>query len=134
MRLPHDTMIAVADGENLHIFRSVGNEDRPRLQPAGHPAVDGTNHSSGNHHRSSSANPDEKQGAEDSYAAATAALLNQQAIGEAFEHAVVIAPPKTLGELRKHYHKAFSSKILKEIPKEMTGQMIDQIAAAIEHA
>ena len=134
MRLPHDTIVAVADGEKLHLFRVEGNEERPRLAPAGHPHVESSNHSGGARHHSSASNPDEKQDAEDMHAAATAKMLNEQAIGNAFEHAVVIAPPKMLGELRKHYHKALSSKILKEIPKDMTGQMADQIATAIEHA
>jgi protein required for attachment to host cells len=68
------------------------------------------------------------------FAAATAAMLNEQALANAFEHAVVIAPPKMLGELRKHFHKALEAKILKEIPKDLTGQSADQIAKTIEHA
>ena len=134
MRLPHDTMVAVADGEHLHIFRVEGNEDLPHLRAAGHPTVEGSNHSGGARHHSSAANPDEKQDAKDMYAAATAAMLNEQALANAFEHAVVIAPPKMLGELRKHFHKAFEAKILKEIPKDLTGQTSEQIAKAIEHA
>lgn len=134
MNLPHDTMIAVADGEKLHLFRVEGNESRPRLKAAGHPHVEGTNHSGGARHHSSAANPDEKQDAEDMFAAATADLLNQQALSNAFDHAVVIAPPKMLGELRKHYHKVLESRLMKEIPKDMTGQGIEQIAIALEHA
>ena len=134
MRLPHDTLIAVADGEKFHVFRTTGNEERPHLQPAGHPKVAGSNHSAGSRHISQAANPDEKQDAEDTFAAATAQWLNHEAIGNAFQHAVVIAPPKMLGELRKHYHKALEAKILKEIAKDMTGQGRDDIAAAIERA
>ena len=130
MHLPNDTMVAVADGEKFHLFRTTGND----LQPAGHPKVEGSNHSAGSRHVSQSANPDEKQGAEDAFAAATAQWLNREAMANAFEHAVVIAPPKMLGELRKHYHKALEAKILKEIPKDMTGQGRDHIAAAIERA
>ena len=134
MRLPHDTMVAVADGEKFHLFRTSGNDERPHLQPAGHPKVESANHSAGSRHLSQAANPDEKQGAEDTFAAATAQWLNHEALGNRFAHAVVIAPPKMLGELRKHYHKALEAKILKEIPKDMTGQGRDEIAAAIERA
>ncbi len=134
MRLPHDTMVAVADGEKLHLFRSEGNEEHPRLTPAGHPHVEGSNHAAGARHRSSAANPDEKQDGEDVFAAATAKMLNEQAMSNAFAHAVVIASPRMLGELRKHYHKSFQAKILKEIAKDMTGQHKDQIATAIAHA
>lgn len=134
MLLPNDTIVAVADGEKFHLFRAAGHETGRHLEPLGHPHVEGSNHSGGQHHKSSASNPDEKQDAEDMHAAATAEWLNRQAIGEKFTHAVVIAPPKMLGELRKHYHKSLESKIIKEIPKDMTGQSRDTITAAIEHA
>ena len=134
MRLPNDTMVAVADGEKFHLFRTTGNDERPNLQPAGHPKVASSNHSAGSRHLSQASNPDEKQDAQDMHAAAVAEFLNHQAMANGFEHALVIAPPKTLGELRKHYHKSLESKILKEIPKDMTGQGRDEIASAIERA
>ena len=134
MRLPPDTLVAVADGEKFHLFRSSGHDDTPKLEPAGHPKVESSNHSGGSRHVSQASNPDEKQGAEDTFAAATAEWLNHEALANRFEHAVVIAAPKMLGELRKHYHKALEAKILKEIPKDMTGQGRDVIAAAIERA
>ena len=134
MLLPHNTLVAVADGEKLHLFRTEGNEEHPRLTPAGHPQVGGSNHSGGSRHHSSAANPDEKQGGEDTFAAAVAKLLNEQAQGNVFEPAVIIAAPQMLGELRKHYHKALSAKLMGEIAKDMTGQMAEQIAKAIEHA
>ena len=98
------------------------------------PQIGGSNHSGGARHHSSAANPDEKQDAEDTFAAATADWLNRQAMANTFEHAVVIAPPKMLGELRKHYHKTLTAKLLKEIAKDLTGQSVEQIAAALEHA
>lgn len=134
MRLPNDTLVAVADGETLHLFRTAGNDDRPQLKSAGQPHVEGSNHSAGSRHKSSSANPDEGRDAKDMHAAAVAALLNKAAQANEFEHAVVIAPPKILGELRKHYHKAFEGKLLKEIHKDMAGQTSDVIAGALEAA
>ena len=68
------------------------------------------------------------------HAAAVAELLNKAAQRNEFEHAVVIAPAKMLGELRKHYHKTFESKLLKELHKDMTGQGSDGIADALEAA
>ena len=134
MLVPHDTMIAVADGEKLHLFRATGNDARPNIRPAGHPQVTGSNHSGGARHGSSAANPDEQQDAEDVYAAATVAMLNEAAQANTFDHAVVIAPPKMLGEMRKHYGKSFAAKLLKEIPKDMTGQMLEQIVTTLQHA
>lgn len=134
MLLPNNTIVAVADGEKFHLFRSSGHETGKHLEPLGHPHVEGSNHAGGVHHISKAANPDEKQDAKDMHAAATAEWLNEQAIANKFEHAVVIAPAKVLGELRKHYHKALESKILKEISKDLTGQSRDTITHAIEHA
>ncbi len=134
MRLPNDTLVAVADGEKFHLFRVAGNADVPVLQPAGHPHVEGSNHSGGQRHHSSSAEPDEGQDAQDMHAAATAEWLNREAMANKFEHAVVIAPAKMLGELRKHYHKTLAAKILTEISKDMTGQGKDVIAKAIGNA
>ena len=134
MILPPETLVAIADGEKFLLFRSTGNQQHNHLEPAGHPKVSGSNHSGGSRHGSSASNPDEKQDAEDMHAAATADWLNQEALGNRFEHAVIIAPPKMLGELRKHYHKVLEAKILKEISKDLTGQSRDAIAAAIEKA
>ena len=50
------------------------------------------------------------------------------------EELLVIAAPKTLGELRKHWHKDLESKLAGEIAKDLTGHSSDQIAAAIEKA
>ncbi len=134
MRLPNDTLVAVADGEKLHLFRTAGNEDRPKLKAAGQPHVESSNHSAGSRHKSSAANPHEGQDAQDMHAAAVAEFLNKAAQRNEFEHAVVIAPAKMLGELRKHYHKSFEGKLLKELHKDLTGQGSDVIADALEAA
>ena len=130
MNVPHDTIVAVADGEHLHLFRSHGEGDGAELKKLNDPKVDGSNHSGGSRHASSSANPDEKSDARGMFAAATAEYLNKLAMGNKIEHAVIIAPPKMLGELRKHYHKTLEAKLLKEIAKDLTGQN----AAAVETA
>lgn len=134
MHLPNDTIVAVADGEKFHLFRAQGNEEHRHLQALKDPHVEGSNHSGGARHGSSASNPDEKQDAEDMFAAATVEWLNRQAMGNKFEHAVIIAAPKMLGEMRKHYHKTLEAKILKEISKDLTGQPMDAIAKALEHA
>jgi len=46
----------------------------------------------------------------------------------------VIAPPKTLGELRKHYHKEVSSRITGELAKDLTGHPVPDIEKAIADA
>jgi hypothetical protein len=41
----------------------------------------------------------------DRFAAETAEMLKQRALRNEFESLIIVAPPRTLGELRKHYHK-----------------------------
>ncbi len=134
MDIPQDTIVAVADGEKLSLFRTSGRDAKPHLKPIDAATPTGSNHSGGSRHHSSASNPDEKTDGEDVFAAATAKWLNEQAIGNHFAHAIVIAAPRTLGELRKHYHKAFADKIVKEIAKDLTGQHISDIERALENA
>lgn len=71
---------------------------------------------------------------EDRFAAHAADLLKKRALARKFEHLVVIAPPKTLGEMRKHYHKEVSDRLIGELAKDLTGHPVDQIEHAIAAA
>ena len=121
MQLPKGTTVAVADGEKLSLFRNSGDEVHPKLTALTEPDVHTSNKGSGGRHHSSSANPDDKRLSEDSFASGIATLLNKQVLDGHIKELVVIADPKTLGELRKHYHAKLSSALLKEIPKDLTG-------------
>jgi len=68
------------------------------------------------------------------HGAAAAEWLNQKAIGGQIDEVLVIADPKTLGEMRQHYHTELRSKLAGEIDKTLTGLPIDKIEAAIEAA
>lgn len=134
MLIPHGAIVAVADGETVRLFRNSGNEGSPSLAGLSEPNVEGDSRDAGKRHRSSAANPDEKQTDEDTFAAATADLLNRKALGTPGVGFIVIAAPKTLGELRLHYHKEFQSRLLGEIAKEMTGSSVEEIQAALTRA
>ena len=47
---------------------------------------------------------------------------------------VIIAAPRALGEMRKHYHKVLSAKLLGEIAKDLTGHSIADVETAIAAA
>jgi protein required for attachment to host cells len=68
---------------------------------------------------------------EDKFAAETAAMLKDRALRNEFESLIIIAPPKTLGELRKHYHKEVAGRITAEISKDLTGHTVPQIEEAL---
>ena len=67
-------------------------------------------------------------------AVATAAWLNQEVLGRRIDDLVVVAAPKSLGELRKHYHKALQAKLLGELAKDLTGHSVADIEAALAKA
>ena len=68
---------------------------------------------------------------EDRFAAEAAALLKKRALVNDFEALIIIAPPRTLGELRKHYHVEVSKRLTGELGKDLTGHAIPDIEQAI---
>ena len=134
MQLPHGLVIAVVDGETLHLYSNAGDERHPKLIAFDLGSIEGDNKSSGSRHQSSSANPDESRQEEDSFAAAVASKLNKQVLEGHIAHLFIVATPKTLGELRKHYHKVLEQKLLGELAKDLTGHSISDIEAAVSNA
>lgn len=134
MQLPKGATVAVADGEKLNLFRNAGDEANPKLTALPPADISSDNKGSGGRHHSSSANPGESQLAEDGYSAGIAAYLNQQALTGKMSDLLVIAAPRTLGELRKHYHKALSATLVGEIAKDLTGHAVADVEKAIAAA
>ncbi len=130
MLLPHGTMIAVIDGSTFELYRNTGTEAEPELTSEDSPKLDGSNHSGGSHH-SSSGNPGGHQNDEDAHAIAAAEWLNQQVLGHKVTDLVVFAAPRTLGEIRKHYHKLTEQALLGEINKSMAGRQSSDLLAAL---
>ena len=54
-----------------------------------------------------------------------------RALQNDFEALAIVAPPRTLGEIRKKLHKEAERRIVCEIPKEMTRRPIPDIEALI---
>ena len=131
MQLAHGTIVAVADGEKFTLFRNSGTGGEPHLTAIGSPGVGAHGSDSGTRHHGGAANPSDRQLDEDGHAAATASILNKMALAGEIDALVVIAPPRTLGELRKHWHKALTAKIVAEVAKEMTGAPVAEVAAML---
>ena len=134
MKLPKNAVIAVADGETLNLYRNTGEESAPALTALPDADVDTTNKGSGGRHQSSSANPSDSQQDEDGFAAGIAALLNKRVLDGKIDNLVIVAAPRTLGELRKHYHKSLESKLVGEIAKDLTGHSIKDIEQTLAAA
>ncbi|MBJ7441739.1 MAG: host attachment protein [Sphingopyxis sp.] len=134
MKMPQDVTVAVADGERLNMFENSGDEGCPKLTALPDAPISSDNRGSGGRHQSSSANPSESQIAEDSFAAGTAAFLNKKVLDGKIKSLIVIAAPRTLGELRKHYHKALSAILVGEIAKDLTGHALPDLERTIAAA
>lgn len=134
MQLPKGATVAVADGEKLNLFRNTGDEANPKLTALPAADVVSDNKGSGARHQSSSANPDNSQAEEDSFSAGIADLLNRQVLDGKITDLVIIAAPRTLGELRQHYHKKLSATLVGEIAKDLTGHAVRDIEKTIAAA
>jgi protein required for attachment to host cells len=77
---------------------------------------------------------DYHQQEEDRFAAECADMLKRRALAHEFEKLIIVAPPKTLGELRKHYHKEVSSRLAGELAKDLTGHTVPDIETALKNA
>ena len=146
MQLTHDTVVLVADGRKMLFLRNEGDAEYPNLkvehaEEQSNPATgdqvtdrQGGASSTQGAARSSMDEADAHQVAEDRFAAEAADLLKRRALANEYEKLVVVAPPRTLGELRKHYHKEVSDRLIGELDKDLTGHPIDQIEKALAAA
>ena len=134
MLLPKGTTVAVADGEKFNLFRNTGDEANPALTAMQEVDVEMVNKGSGASHQNSSANPDGGQAAEDGFAGGIAEMLNKRVLDGEISDLVIIAAPRTLGELRKSYHKKLSDVLRGEISKDLTGHAVHDIEKAIAAA
>ena len=132
MLLPHATVIALAAGRIFDFWRKAENEAAPGRGALAPPKRDAHDKSAGARHYSSSGNPSGHQLDEDAHAAAVAAWLNGEVLGHRIEKLVVIAAPRTLGELRRHWHGQTSAALLAEVAKDLVGSKDDDVIAALK--
>lgn len=146
MHLPHNSVVLVADGRKMLFLRNEGDNDYPNLvvenaQEQDNPATrDQATDSAGRASSpqggvQSSVEPtDFHQIEEDRFAADAADFLKTGALKNKYDSLIVVAPPKTLGELRKHYHKEVTSRLKGELDKDLTGHPIKDIEKALQNA
>lgn len=139
MQLAHNAFIVVADGSKMLFFRNEGDGEFPNLivekkdvkhNPAHHEQASDTSGMAANTvggRGGSMEETDFHQLEEDRFAAETAEILKQRALRNEFDSLIVVAPPRTLGELRKHYHKEVEKRLIGEIAKDLTGHPVAEI-------
>lgn len=134
MILPNDAVVAVIDGKRAQLFRNTEHEPHIKLVEMPVPDLGTGKAGSGSRHRSSSANPDDRRQLEDDFAAAVADYLNREALADRIKQLVIIADPRTLGELRKHYHDVLAARLIGQLAKNLSGRPPEVIQAAIVDA
>ena len=134
MILNNGTLVAVTDGERLRLFHNKGHEPHLELVEIEDSVLEVARAGSGGRHRSSTANPDESRLREDDFAGSVAGYLNHQALTEAYEHILVIADPRTLGEMRKHYQPSLRAKLAGEIGRDFVKHSVESLKHALSTA
>ncbi|WP_010183975.1 host attachment family protein [Sphingomonas sp. PAMC 26605] len=146
MQISHNAVVLVADGRKSLFLRNEGDATHPNLVVER--AVEQINPSDGEQKtdhagRSSSSvgggqnsmqEVDFHQQEKDRFAVDTADMLKRRALANDFASLIVVAPPQTLGELRKHYHSEVSARLSGELDKDLTSHPIDQIEKALQAA
>jgi protein required for attachment to host cells len=146
MQIPHNAAVLVADGRKMLFLRNEGDEVYPNLvvehaEEQANPKdsdqktdAPGLSYSSVGSGRSTMDEVDFHQQEEDRFAADAADLLKRRALANDFESLIIIAPPRTLGALRKLYHSEVSARIAGELDKDLTNHPIPDIESAIKAA
>lgn len=146
MDIPHKTHILVMDGAKMLLFRNDGGEAKPKLTVVTHREHDraathaqgssgpGTNFQSMGSAHSSYEQTDFHQLDEDRFAGEAADMLKREVLEHRLDALIIVAAPRTLGELRKHLHTEVEMRVVGQIAKDVAGHPTDEILAAIASA
>lgn len=144
MQIPNNSVVLVADGRKSLFFRNAGDGATPDLAVEDKAEFDNpAHHEQATDTAGRAATPvagiggsmeevDFHQQEEDRFAAETAAALKTRALSGDYETLIVVAPPRTLGELRKHYHKEVEKRLVAEVPKDLVNVPVAEIARILQ--
>ena len=144
MPLANNALVLVTDGRKTLFFRNEGDENQIDLRTENFDeredlkdremktdAPGAIGQSAGYSGRVAYEETDFHQLEEDRWAVAAAEEVNKRVLRNDFDQLVIVAPPKTLGQIRKKLHKEAERRLLCEIPKERTGRPTPDIEALI---
>lgn len=135
MKCPHNCHVALVDGHRFRILRNEGQPFEPKLKEMSQPSLDPTNFSAGVRNQEEPGTRKTETDLEElAHAAAAAEWLNKQAIANEIDDLVIIADPKSLGEMRRHYHKELKTRLVGEIDKAIANDALQSVEQAIARA
>jgi protein required for attachment to host cells len=140
VRIPHRAIVFVGDGRKALFLRNEGDEKFPHLKtqavlehenPPAHSQgtdrpgrVSKASHSS---HRSAVETTDWHELEESRFARQVAAAAEQLIRSEQSTPLIVVAPPRTLAELRSAFHDDVKRRIIGELDKDLTKHPVGEI-------
>lgn len=128
MKIPHNAHVAIANGERFLLMRNTGQPFEPKLEKVDELDLLLTNFSAGVRHQDPAG---QRAGSTDidelAHGAAIAEWLNERALKGELGEIVVAADPRTLGQIRQHYHKETQALVVGEVDKDMTNLPIPAI-------
>lgn len=131
MLLPKGTVFAVIDGEKFKLFRNEGTEADPDLKALPVPELEETNMSSGIRRIPNTGNPSDDQLEEDAHVIAATDWLNDQVLANEIKKLVIIADPRSLGEMRRRYHKKLEEALICDLDRTLTGATTEEIVKIV---
>ena len=132
MNIPPGAHVAVIDGARFLMLRNGDDAQHPNLSVADEPELELTNFSSGKQRHSITTNQHNGNDLEEAaHVAAVAQWLNHRVLTNRISQLIVVADKRSLGELRRHWHKELQQRLLVEIPKALTSHPTADIEAAI---
>ena len=131
--------VLVGDGVKAMLFRNDGDADYPNLAVIDlveheNPATreqgtdrPGRMYDAGPGHKSAMEETDWHRFEKERFAKDLAEMLYKKAHRRQFDRLVIIAPPTTLGDLRKALHGEVSARVVAEVDKTLTNHPVNQI-------
>jgi protein required for attachment to host cells len=139
IHVPHNAYVFVGDGRKALVLRNEGDaqcldlktervfaDDNPPTHEQGTDRP-GREHSSVGAGRSSVSQTDWHDLEEHKFAHEVAAALEKIVRERKVEHLIVVAPPRTLADLRKAFHDDVKKKIVAELDKDLTNHPLYDI-------
>ena len=139
MALPHRALVLVADGTKVLFLRNHGDQNQIDLRTESHDEREdrkdreiktdapGTSKQSFGYGRPAMDEADFHQQEEDRWIKDAADELKKRALRNDYDALAIIAPPKSLGVMRKEFHKEVERRIILTVNKEMTDRPIPDI-------
>ena len=140
LQIPHDSFVFVGDGRRALFLRNIGDEKFPNLKterlfvddnpPTHEQGSDRPGRAfkrAGTNLRSSVADTDWHDLEEHRFVHRVAAAMEQLVRARKAKALVVVAPPRTLADLRHAFHADVKDRIIAEINKDLTKHPVHEI-------